>query len=148
MHAIPPSPSSPPRDEIIEIIDAEYVVRAVDDSEHPMPRQPLRLSLPAGAAPTSTARSLFELPPELDPRRLLELQRKALADMLHVLEHGPPPPDPDAPPPPPLETPEQFLDRSMALLDRHIESLEASLERMVGRQWLPGSPTLVQERKP
>jgi hypothetical protein len=136
MHAINPSPSSA-RD---EIIDVEYVVRDAGEPEHLPPREPLRLQLPAGPAAPSKSRQLFELPPELDPRRLLETQRKLLADMIHVLEHGPPPPDPDAPPPPPPETPEQFLDRSMALLDRHIESLEASLEKIVGRQWMERKP--------
>lgn len=142
MHAISPSPSPSSRSSCDGIIDAEFVERDASSAPPRIDPTPQRLALKMGPRAQP---SLFDLPPELDPRRLIEAQREALAHMLHVLEHGPPAPDPNAPPPPPPETPEEFLERSMALLDRHIESLDANLERIVGRQWLGGG---VQERKP
>ena len=118
----PDEPQSEPR---APVIDAEVV------TEEGSPLQ-LRVASPEESPPT-----LFALPPELDPQVLLASQRSRLDQMMASLEgrdsgaseSGPPPPSPE------LETPEAFLHRAMALLDGHLEAMEGTLERIVGRRW-------------
>jgi len=121
----------PPREERptahTSVIDAEVVAE-----------EGVTLQLRAGP-PEEAAPALFSLPAELDPKSQVALQRMRLDQMVASLEgreipgaeSGASGPDPTTPP----DTPEAFLGRAMALLDGHLEAMEGTLDRIVGRRW-------------
>lgn len=101
------------------------------------------ITLKLAAAPPSEPApdpGLFSLPPELDPKQIMAQQRARLDQMMATLEGRDEPvatttATTAAPEP---ETPEQFLERAMALLDGHLQAMEGTLERIAGRRWTKG----------
>ncbi len=119
----------PPRDEeptvSASVIDAEVVAE-----------EGVTLQLRAGP-PADGTQAMFSLPVELDPRSQVALQRMRLDQMVATLEgrNIPGVESTESRPEQAPETPEMFLQRAMALLDDHLEAMEGTLDRIVGRRW-------------
>lgn len=118
-----------------EIIDVEFTEHEPDDA-------PTSAALVlVEPAPRPKPPPLFQLPPELDPKLIIETQRQRLDDMLAQIEGRAPAPSPAAESAPRL-SPEEFLSRAMAQLDDHMAAMDAALEGMVGHFGSPfGSNT-------
>ena len=124
-----------------DVIDAEIL--ASEDRREPPRRAEAGLVLAVQARvhepepEPEPEPTLFTLPPELDPARLVADQQRVLEHMLATLEGRVPVPEPGEPAP--LESSEEFLARAMAHLDRHMAAMDSALERIVGSRW--SSPT-------